>query len=167
VSETTEISRRRLIAAGAIAIAAAPVAAALTTDDEAAIRTLEEGVATVLTREGWDAYSALFHQDYVNWADGSRLTTREEFLSAVKRWHEAGNQATATSLVPVSLEIFGDVAYFRYRLREDFNNGATFIGDFASMPRRQNGAWLLYRTSFWTKYRGPTNDAPDFPGGEG
>ncbi|MDQ8177439.1 MAG: hypothetical protein P3A58_08795 [Gemmatimonadota bacterium] len=53
-----------------------------------------------------------------------------------------------------------DVALSRYTLREEFSDGTAFVGRFASLARRHEGRWLLYRTSFSTIFRGPAKDAP-------
>lgn len=156
-----------MISAGAALVAATPASAALGArkDDARAIRTLEENVALILAEEGFAAYEALFDPDYVNWPDGGALMTRPEFLAGVKRWRDAGNYAIAAQLVPVSLDIASATAHFRYRLREDFNDGTSFIGDFVSAPRLAGDRWRFHRTSFFTRYRGPTAEAPPFPDG--
>lgn len=142
--------------------AAAPSATADAAQaDRAAIEELEGRVALVLREKGFDAFAALFHPDYVNWADGSALTRRDQYLAGVRRWFDEGNHATRTTMKPVSIELFGDIALSRYRLREDFNNGQSFVGHFASLARRHEGRWLLYRTNFTTLYRGPTGEVPD------
>lgn len=142
--------------------AAAPTIASDTVQtDRAEIEELEGRVALILLVRGFDAFEALFHPDYVNWADGRTLTTREQYLAGVRRWFDQGNHATRTTMRPVSIEVFGDIALSRYRLREDFNNGQSFVGHFASLARRHEGRWLLYRTNFTTLYRGPTAEVPD------
>ncbi len=156
-----------MISTGAALVAATPASAALgaARDDARAIRSLEENVALILAREGFAAYESQFDPDYVNWPNGDALMARPEFLAGVKRWYDAGNYAIAAQLVPVSLDISGSIAHFRYRLREDFNDGTSFIGDFVSSPRLAGDRWRFHRTSFFTRYRGPSADAPPFPDG--
>lgn len=157
--------RRRLISASAAFVAAAPFSVALgaRADHARAIRNLEEGVALVLAEHGFAAYEALFDPDYVNWPNGGALLSRSAFLEGVRRWYDAGNRAVAAQLIPVSLDIAATTAHFRYRLREDFNDGTSFIGDFISAPRFADGSWRFHRTSFFTRYRGKSEDAPLFP----
>lgn len=128
---------------------------------QVAVRQLEERVARVLAVDGFDAYAALFHPDYSNWGDGGVARDREAFLSGVRRWHAGGGHALSTQLTPLSVEVFGDLALSRYVLREDFNDGNAFVGRFVSLAKREQGRWLLFRTSYTTLYRGPTGKAPD------
>jgi ketosteroid isomerase-like protein len=125
------------------------------------VRALEEGVALVLANEGFDAYAALFHPDYTNWSGGPKVLDREAFLEAVRRWYDAGNRAVAVEMRPLSIELLGDLALSRYVLREEFNDGTVFVGRFASLARRHEGRWTLYRTSFSTVYRGAREEAPE------
>lgn len=130
------------------------------TPDQRAVRELETGVALVLTKQGFDAYAAHFHPDYSNWTGRGTPIGRAEFLAGVRQWHAAGNHAVAVQLQPISFEVFGDVALSRYRLREDFKDGTSFVGRFNSLARREGGRWLLFRTQFETEYQGETAKAP-------
>jgi hypothetical protein len=129
-------------------------------EDRCAVERLEGHIAMVLTEQGYDTYAAQFHPDYTNWADGGALLTRDAFLEGVQRWYRKGNRAVSVRMVPVSTEIFGDFALSRFRLREDFNDDTSFVGNFASLARKHDGKWLLFRTSFTTLYRGKTSSAP-------
>jgi hypothetical protein len=111
---------------------------------------------------GYEAYAALFHPDYTNWymvGDKETLTTREQFLAGVKSWLEAGNYSNYSKVVPISVEIFGDIAYVRHLQEEHFYHPdmppSMFVGHFASLMKRYNGKWTFYRTSFQDRYRGP------------
>lgn len=128
--------------------------------DQRAVRELETQVAMVLTRQGFEAYAELFHPDYSNWTGRSPPIGRAEFLGGVRRWHGAGNHAVAVAVQPISFEVFGDVALSRYRLREDFKDGSSFVGRFNSLAKREGGRWLLFRTQFETEYQGETAKAP-------
>lgn len=128
--------------------------------DREEVLALERDVALVLAQQGFDAYAALFHPDYTNWSGGDTVLTRQAYLDRVKPWYEAGNRAVATDLRPVTIEILGDYALSRYRLREDFTDGTAFVGRFVSVARRYDGRWTLYRTSFITDFRGPRSEAP-------
>jgi ketosteroid isomerase-like protein len=130
------------------------------TPDQRAVRELEAGVALVLAKQGFDAYATLFHPDYSNWNGGRAPLDRARFLAGVKDWHAGGGHAVAVRMLPISIEVFGDVALSRYRLREDFNDGSSFIGRFTSLTKRDGNRWLLFRTHFETEYRGPTSNAP-------
>lgn len=128
--------------------------------DRAQVLALERDVALVLAKEGFDAYAALFHADYSNWSGGDAALDRQTYLDRVKTWYDAGNRAVAVDIKPVSIEIMGDLALSRYILREEFSDGTAFVGRFASLARRHERRWLLYRTSFSTVFRGPVSDAP-------
>ncbi|MGE0046876.1 MAG: nuclear transport factor 2 family protein [Hyphomonadaceae bacterium] len=128
--------------------------------DEAAIVALERDVALVLTRDGFDAYASLFDPDFSLWIDG-RLVARDAYLIGVRAWRAGGAGATATRMSPVSVEVFEDLALSRYTLREDFNDGTSFVGRFVSLARREDGRWRLFRSNVQTLYRGPSASAPD------
>jgi len=70
-------------------------AARAETADERAVRELEEGVALVQTKQGFDAYAAQFHADYSNWSGGQAPLDRARFLAGVKQWHAGGGHALA------------------------------------------------------------------------
>ena len=121
---------------------------------------LEKSVAVVLGEQGFDAFSALFHPAYENWANGDKVLKRQAYLDGVRPWHEAGNKAISTAMDHVSTELFGDLASSRYRLREDFNNGQTFVGYFTTLAKKHQRRWTLFRTSFTTLYRGDLDQLP-------
>jgi hypothetical protein len=148
-------------AAPAPAEPVAPPCSAGLSADACAVEQLERDIALVLAREGFAAYAARFHPGYSNWGDGGAPLARAEFLAAVKGWHQRGNHAVAVRMVPLSTEVLGDFALSRYRLREDFSDGTSFVGHFTSLAARHEGQWLLYRTSFTTLYRGPAAGAPN------
>lgn len=111
---------------------------------------------------GYEAYAELFHPDYTNWymvGDKEMLTTREQFLGGVKRWLDEGNYANFSKVVPISVEIFGDIAYVRHLQEEHFHHPdkapTMFVGHFASLMKKHKGKWTFYRTSFQHRYRGP------------
>ncbi|MGE0815474.1 MAG: nuclear transport factor 2 family protein [Vicinamibacterales bacterium] len=158
---------RHAIAAFTVALAAAVASCSSVTppqpdtaEDRAQVLALERDVALVLAKQGFDAYAALFHADYTNWSGGDAALDRQTYLDRVKTWYDAGNHAVAVNIRPVSIEIMGDLALSRYVLREQFSDGTAFVGQFASLARRHERRWLLYRTSFSTIFRGPVEDAP-------
>lgn len=140
-----------------LAFSAADAADAL---EQRAVEALEQSYAMVLAEQGFEAYSALFHPDYNQWAEGGTVRDRTAFLASVRTWYEAGTHAVAVTMRPISTDILGDYALARYELREDFNSGESFVGRFTSVARRHQGRWLAYRTSFQTLYYGATESAP-------
>jgi len=128
-------------------------------DQEAAVLNMERDLALVLTRDGFDAFSAQFHDDFTLWIDG-REVARADYLPPVAAWRAAGNGAVSTRMLPVSVDIFGDLALARFVLREDFIDGTSFVGRFVSLARRDNGCWRVYRSNVFTLYRGPSGNAP-------
>lgn len=127
----------------------------------AEVLALEKGVARVLAEEGFSAYAARFDPDFTQWADGRPPLDRAGFLERVRQWHVAGVAAVSTRMVPIAVEVSGDRALSRYVLREDFNDGTSFVGCFNSLARRSDGRWRLYRTLLTTRYRGPSAAAPE------
>lgn len=144
----------------AIVLAISFASSAQAQDEGEAVLTMERDLALVLTRDGLDAFAARFHDDFTLWIDGDEVA-RAEYLTWVAAWHAAGNGAISTQMWPVSVDVFGDLALSRYVLREDFVDGSSFVGRFVSLARRSNGSWQVYRTTVFTLFRGPSDDAPD------
>lgn len=128
-------------------------------DQEAAVLNMERDLALVLTRDGFDAFAAQFHDDFTLWIDG-REVARADYLPPVAAWRAAGNGAVSTRMIPVSVDVFGDLALSRFVLREDFIDGTSFVGRFVSLARRDNGCWKAYRSTVFTLYRGASGNAP-------
>lgn len=128
-------------------------------DQEAAVLNMERDLALVLTRDGFDAFAAQFHDDFTLWIDG-REVARADYLPRVAAWRAAGNGAISTRMLPVSVDVFGDLALSRFVLREDFIDGTSFVGRFVSLARRDNGCWQAYRSTVFTLYRGASGNAP-------
>ncbi len=124
-----------------------------------AIEQHEKQVAIVLAQQGFAAYAALFHQDYRNWGFGRPPRDRATFLADSKRWYDQGNRAIAVQMQPLHSEIIGDLAFSQYRLREDFNDGTSFVGSFVSVSKKGPNGWLAYNTSYHTEFYGATADA--------
>ncbi|MFC3094519.1 nuclear transport factor 2 family protein [Alteromonas sediminis] len=131
-------------------------------DEQSAIIEVSRWVALAPKEAGFQAYSDLFHPDFTNWymaGDEKSVRGRDEYLSLVKDWLEAGNHATYSEVTPVSVDVIGDIAYIRQIKEEHFHHPdgppTMFIGHFASLMKKYKGKWTFYRTSFETRYRGP------------
>ena len=129
---------------------------------------LNRWVPLAAKEAGYKAYTDLFHPEYTNWymaGDKESLRTREQFLTAVKGWFEAGNYATFSKVEPISVEVFGDLAYVRYVQEEHFHHpdqpATKFVGHFASLMKKHKGKWTFYRTSFQDRFRGPLEQPED------
>lgn len=125
-----------------------------------ALQQHEKNIALVLTQQGFDVYSRSFHPAYHNWPSGKSVKDRSRFLADVKTWYEQGNKAVAVQMQPLHSEIIADFGLSQYRLREDFNNGKSFVGTFTSLSKQTPDGWQFYNTSFHTEYYGPTAEAP-------
>ena len=133
-------------------------------EDQLEIIEVNRWVPLAPREAGFAAYADLFHPEYTNWPMGrdSRLpTTREQYLDGVKRWLDAGNYATYSKVVPISIDVFGDIAYVRHLQEEHFHHPdrdpTQFVGHFASLMKKYKGKWTFYRTSYEPRYRGPLN----------
>lgn len=120
----------------------------------------EKNIALVLAQQGFAAYSQHFHPAYHNWPSGKSVKDRNRFLADVKTWFEQGNKAVAVQMQPLHSEIIANFGLSQYRLREDFNNGQSFVGTFTSLSKQTPDGWQFYNTSFHTEYYGPTAKAP-------
>jgi hypothetical protein len=125
-----------------------------------ALQQHEKNIALVLAHQGFEAYSRYFHPSYHNWPSGQSVKDRSRFLADVKTWYEQGNKAVAVQMQPLHSEIIADFGLSQYRLREDFNNGKSFVGTFTSLSKQAPGGWQFYNTSFHPEYYGPTAEAP-------
>ena len=135
-------------------------------EEQLAIIELNRWLPLSLDKEGFNAFSEYFHPEYTNWymkGDKQSLVDRDEYLSRVKAWHDQGNYATKSEVIPISIEVFGDIAYIRFIQVEHFANKekelTMFIGQFASLLKKHNGRWKMYRTSFQERYRGPLKNS--------
>lgn len=135
-------------------------------DDQKAIIEVNRFVPLALKEVGFEGYSKLFHPEYTNWymvGDKESLTERELYLSRVKTWFEKGNYANYSKVVPISIEVFGEIAYVRHLQEEHFvhpdGKRSMFVGHFASLMKKYQGKWTFYRTSFEARYRGPIEEA--------
>lgn len=123
---------------------------------------LNRWVALAPKEAGYEAYKALFHPEFTNWymaGDKKALRTRSEYLALVKDWLDKGNYATYSKVTPISIDVFGEIAYIRQIKEEHFHHPdqapTKFIGHFASVMKKHEGKWTFFRTSFETRYRGP------------
>jgi len=131
-------------------------------EEQLKIIELNRWVALAPKQAGYEAYTELFHPNFTNWymaGDKKSLRSRAEYLALVKEWLDAGNYAIYSKVEPISVEIFGDIAYVRQIKEERFHHPdqptTQFVGHFASLMKKYNGKWTIYRTSFDTRYRGP------------
>lgn len=127
---------------------------------------LSRFVALAPKQVGFDAYADLFHPEFTNWymkGGQESLRNRADYLTLVKGWLDAGNYATYSKVIPISVEIFGDLAYVRLLKEERFHHPdqppTQFVGQFASLLKKHNGRWTFYRTSFQERYRGSLADS--------
>lgn len=136
-------------------------------EEQAEIIAVSRFVALAPKELGFEEYSNLFHPDFTSWymrGGTESLRTREQYLALVRDWLDEGNYAISSEVNPISIEIFGDIAYVRQVRIERFHNPngepTMFVGHFASLMKKHNGQWTFYRTSFDTRYRGPMPTQP-------
>lgn len=110
-------------------------------------------VALTLKRDGFEAYSALFHPEYSNWFMGVLpVRDRAVFLRDIKQWFDAGNYAVASEIEPISVNIDGDTAYLRLKQTEHFTDAKgtrssfSFLG--TDIMKKYQGKWTFYASSF-------------------
>ncbi len=110
-------------------------------------------VALTLKREGFEAYSALFHPEYSNWFMGVLpVRDRAVFLRDIKKWFDAGNYAVASDIEPISVDIDGDTAHLRLKQTEHFTDAKGTLSSFSfhgvHMMKKVRGLWRFYASSF-------------------
>lgn len=150
---------------GAASLMLGVTSSAKAQDDGGGVLAMQRDLALVLSRDGFEAFAEQFHDDFTVWIDG-RLIVRADYLPAVAAWRAAGNGAISTQIWPVSVDVFDEFALSRYVLRENFVDGTSFVGRFVSLVRLKDGCWQTYRTTVFTLYRGPSEDAPEQSGSQ-
>ncbi|MEE4243941.1 MAG: nuclear transport factor 2 family protein [Kangiellaceae bacterium] len=138
------------------------------TEQQQEIIELNRFVPLAPKQVGFSAYTELFHPDYTNWymkGDAESVRSRDKFLALVKQWLDDGNYATYSKVVPISVDVFGDLAYVRLLQEEHFYNPngkpTKFVGQFVNLMKKHKGKWTFYRTSFQERYRGPMDGHDD------
>lgn len=114
---------------------------------------LNRQVALSLKRDGFEAYSKLFHPNYSNWFMGVLPERpRAVFLADVKSWFDAGNYAIDSVVEPISVIIDGNAAYMRLKQTETFIDAKGVKSSFAfnsmNVMKKHQGRWTFYSTTF-------------------
>lgn len=133
----------------------APKQYVISEQDKKEIEALKKNIPLILANEGWEAYEQNFSKDYQNWAmAGDVVRAREEYLSLVKQWYDAGNEAVDSEVESIAfIPIAENKVMYLHKQVETFNaetaNGSTtrdirFIGIFV----KEEGRWKVDFTAF-------------------
>ncbi|MDC6364873.1 MULTISPECIES: nuclear transport factor 2 family protein [Flavobacteriaceae] len=123
--------------------------------DKKEIEALKRSIPLVLANDGWEPYEKLFSKNYENWHMlGDQVRNREDYLSAVKQWYDAGNRATGSEVetiafIPLSAH---KVMYLhkqveKFNLAENDNQTSRDIR-FVSIFVKEEGEWKVDFTAF-------------------
>ncbi len=124
--------------------------------DKIEIETLKKNIPLILAKQGWEAYEKKFSKNYKNWHMlGDQVRNREEYLSLVKQWYDAGNRANDSEVVSIDfIPIAKNKVMFLHKQIERFDlvdtkeEGASrdirFIGIFI----KEDGEWKVDFTAF-------------------
>ncbi len=134
----------------------------ITEADKKEIEALKKNIPLILANEGWEAYEKLFSKNYQNWHMlGNQVRHREEYLSAVKAWYDAGNRANDSEVQSVAfIPIAKNKIMYLHKQIEKFDLVDTedkvsrdirFIGIFV----KEDGKWKVDFTAFMDA---PQND---------
>jgi hypothetical protein len=129
--------------------------------DKKQIKALKKNIPLILANEGWEAYEKTFSKNYQNWHMlGDEVRNREEYLSLVKQWYDAGNRANDSEVESVAfIPIAKNKVMYLHKQIEKFDLVDTeenvardirFIGIFIN----EEGKWKVDFTAFMDA---PTN----------
>ncbi len=127
----------------------------ISSHDRRQIRYLEDSIAMILPRYGWEEYESVFDKDYTNWymeSDGVR--ERQEFLDRVQSWFDDGNSASSSrskiiDMVPLDDNMvlcLSDKTEIFASENSDVMDSVRF--QFVSIYKKVDGQWKLYFTAF-------------------
>lgn len=102
------------------------------TEEELSVAKFWKDMGVVLREEGFSLYAQRYHPEFRHW-DIERTGQMGTYESAINAWfgfHEAGHRITCTNVVPVSIDIVGDLAYARliYEQTNTLADGTTITG---------------------------------------
>lgn len=123
--------------------------------DKKEIETLKKNIPLILANEGWEAYEKKFSKNYKNWHMlGDQIRNRDEYLSLVKQWYDAGNRANDSEVESVDfIPIAKNKVMYLHKQIEKFDLVDTedkvardirFIGIFI----KEEGEWKVDFTAF-------------------
>ncbi len=124
--------------------------------DKKEIEALKRNIPLILANEGWEAYENKFSKNYQNWHMlGDQVRNREEYLSLVKQWYDAGNRANDSEVESVAfIPIAKNKVMYLHKQIESFDLVNTeenkisrdirFIGIFI----KEEGEWKVDFTAF-------------------
>lgn len=124
-------------------------------EDKKEIEALKKNIPLILANEGWEAYEKTFSKNYQNWHMlGDEVRNREEYLSLVKQWYDAGNRANDSEVESVAfIPIAKNKVMYLHKQIEKFDLVDTeenvardirFIGIFI----KEDGEWKVDFTAF-------------------
>ncbi|CAM1347387.1 hypothetical protein [Tenacibaculum crassostreae] len=123
--------------------------------DKEEIEALKKNLPLILANEGWKSYEKKFSKNYQNWYMlGDQVRNREEYLSLVKQWYDAGNRANDSEVESVAfIPIAKNKVMYLHKQVEKFDIVNTekkvsrdirFIGIFI----KEKGEWKVDFTAF-------------------
>ncbi|NAS29891.1 hypothetical protein GTQ40_02805 [Flavobacteriaceae bacterium R38] len=123
--------------------------------DQKEIEALKKSIPLVLANQGWEAYEKLFSKNYQNWhMPGNQIRNREDYLSAVKQWYDAGNRATDSEVETIAFIPLSPhkVMYLhkqveKFNLAENENQTSRDIR-FISIFVKEENEWKVDFTAF-------------------
>lgn len=128
----------------------------ITQKDKKEIETLKRSIPLILANEGWEAYEKMFSKNYQNWHMlGDEVRNREEYLSLVKQWYDAGNRANDSEVESVAfIPLAKNKVMYLHKQIERFDlvneknktisRDIRFIGIFI----KEDGRWKVDFTAF-------------------
>lgn len=127
----------------------------LSEKDKKEIETLKKNIPLILANQGWEAYEKKFSKNYKNWHMlGDQVRDREEYLSLVKEWYDAGNRPNDSEVESLAfIPIAKNKVMYLHKQIERFDlveaeqkvtRDIRFIGIFI----KEDGEWKVDFTAF-------------------
>ncbi len=112
-----------------------------------------EDMGPVLRDEGIAAYVERYHDDFRHWdIQGSgRLGNKESAAKVWAKFHEDGHRITCTQVLPVTIDIFGEISVARliYEQTDQYADGKTLtsLWRMVAVFKRNGDGWQVLGTN--------------------
>ncbi len=128
----TKILMGAVFSIGVMTSAAAEHHGDMFTDEELSVATFWEQMGPTLENQGIEAYATRYHENFRNWdaITSGGFSNRDNAVASWTRFHETGNHITCTNVIPVTIDIYDDVAFSRlvYEQEDTLSDGTVRYG---------------------------------------
>ncbi|NNE06657.1 MAG: nuclear transport factor 2 family protein [Xanthomonadales bacterium] len=122
-------------------------------DQEMSVAKFWQGMGPALRDQGMEAYAKRYHPDFRHWdiTGSGRVSDHAGAVAAWSRFDEAGHVITCTHVIPVTIDIVGDLAYARlvYEQANRMADGAMTYGAWRMFDvfKRHKDSWQVLESN--------------------